>query len=288
AGGRGALAGAGAPGADAYELRLRVDERRRALRLARREAELRLEAGRDAAGLAELAALLGGHDEAALGLMAERARTDLADREAERSEALDRRGRLAQELERLRREAELEERTQALEECRSELDRHLDRYAMLALTAELIRRTKRSFEEERQPEVLRAASHHFAEMTGGAYVRIVAPGDEATLLAETPDRRLVDSSFLSRGTQEQMYLSLRLALAAAASPSQALPLLLDDLFVHFDADRLARAVQVVGRIARERQTLLFTCHAHVAHAFRQGLPEAGFVTLPGREDAAAR
>ncbi|MBB6675169.1 ATP-binding protein, partial [Cohnella nanjingensis] len=264
----------------------RLDERRRALLRARREAELRLEAGRDEAGPAELPALLARHDEAALGLMRERAQEMLAERESQRAEGLDRRGRLAQELERLRREAELEGRVHALEEYRSELDRLMDRYAMLALTAELIRRTKRSFEEERQPEVLRAASRYFAAMTGGAYVRIVAPGETATLLAETPERRMIDSAFLSRGTQEQMYLSLRLALAAATSPARPLPLLLDDLFVHFDAARLGQCVQVIGEVSQDRQTVLFTCHAHVAEAVAAGLPNARILRLPERAAAA--
>ncbi|GIO16351.1 hypothetical protein J19TS2_59060 [Cohnella xylanilytica] len=267
----------------AYERRLRIDARRRELARERREAELRLAAGRDAAALAELEELLARHDEAALSLEHERAQKALLELEAARTELLDRRGRLAEQLERLRREAEAEDRLFELGQLNAEFETLADRYAVLSLASELIRRTKTTFEEERQPEVLRRASRYFAEMTGGAYARIVAKGEGEALLAETKDRRTIDGSFLSRGTREQMYLALRFALAGATSPSQALPLLLDDLFVHFDSGRLGRTARVLGEVAEERQVVLFTCHEHVADAIQAALPRAGIVRLLRRE-----
>lgn len=266
----------------AYERRLRVDERRRALRRERREAELRLAAGRDASSLAELEALLERHDEAALAQLLARAEADLREEERRRAELLDRRGRLTEQLERLRREAETEDRLVALGERSAEFERLADRYAVLALTAELIRKTKAVFEEDRQPEVLRKASAYFAEMTGGAYARIVVPGDAETLRAETGDRRSIDVSMLSRGTREQLYLALRFALAGAPAAGQALPLLLDDLFVHFDGERLGRTARVLGDVSEDRQIVLFTCHEHVAETIAAALPDAGLVRLARR------
>lgn len=283
---RAACAAAGEPDEAAYEQRLRVDERRRDLARERRELGLRLSAGRGASGLAELEALLARHDEAALAMLLRQAENRLREREARVAELLDRRGRTAQRLERLREEAEAEDRLIAYEELNAEFAGLADRYAVLSLTAELIRRTKTVFEEERQPEVLRKASAYFAEMTDGAYARIVVPSAAEKLLAETPDRRTIDAQLLSRGTREQMYLALRFALAGATSPSQALPLLLDDLFVHFDAVRLKRTAQVLGTVSRERQVVLFTCHEHVARAVTDALPSAGVLRMARRGAAA--
>ncbi|MBB6676868.1 ATP-binding protein, partial [Cohnella lubricantis] len=189
-------------------------------------------------------------------------------------------------LERLREEAEAEDRLVAYEELNAEFARLADRYAVLSLTAELIRKTKLIFEEERQPEVLQKASGYFERMTDGAYARIVVPSDAETLIAETNDRRAIEAQLLSRGTREQMYLALRFALAGATSPSQALPLLLDDLFVHFDAVRLKRTAQVLGAVSQERQVVLFTCHEHVAQTVAGSLPSAQVIKMARREDAA--
>ncbi|MDI4644950.1 AAA family ATPase [Cohnella hashimotonis] len=270
---------AGADSEDAYALRLEADGRRRILRRERAEAELRLSAGRGEAELQSLLDLLEAHDEGKLAMLAEEAREAVSSCEAERAEVLDARGRLSEQLERLRREAETEETAFELEEQQAELERLAERYTLLAATAELIRRTRVTFEEERQPAVLRQASAYFAELTEGRYTRIAVPGDTPDLLAETEDRRIVGSAFLSRGTQEQLYLSLRLALAGAASREQALPLLLDDLFVHYDEARLKRCVNVLNQLAENRQVLLFTCHRHVAETLSAGMPGSQLLKL---------
>jgi len=259
--------------------RIRIDERCRALRREAREMQLRLESGRDAAAQAELYELLGSRDEASLAALAQDLRLRLAETETSRSELLDRRGRLAQELERLRGDAELEDKTQRLGELVDQLEEMTERYAVLALADKLIVRTKAVYEEEKQPEVLLRASRYFQRMTGGAYIRIVAPGDSKALLAETKERSLLDSIYLSRGTQEQLYLAMRFALCDAASPEHPLPLLLDDLFVHFDEARLERTLPVLEELGQTRQALLFTCHRHVARTIVSGVEGANLITL---------
>jgi uncharacterized protein YhaN len=268
------IAAAGEPDEAALERRLAVDERRRALLRERKEIEVRLEAGRSQEALASLYALLEAHDEATLRAMyqaAEEARQDLV---REQSALLDRRGRLTAQLERLSQEAETEDRLQRLADLESAMAMLAERYAVLALADRLLNDTRKVFEEEKQPGVLLRASRYFAEMTGGAYARILVPPDKPDIRVETTDRRQLDSAFLSRGAQEQLYLAMRFALVDAISPQTPLPLLLDDLFVHFDQQRLKRTVGVLGQLAETRQILLFTCHRHVAEAVRQSLPSA--------------
>jgi uncharacterized protein YhaN len=267
------------------EQRLRIDERCLALRKEAREIGLRLESGRDAESQAQLYELLSNKDEASLAALLDEQKSLLASEEKHRTELLDRRGRLAQELERLRTEAELEDKVQRLGELQSKLELLSERYAILALSDLLIVHTKAVFEEERQPEVLQRSSRYLQQMTDGAYIRIVAPGDTKALLAETYDRRLLDSSFLSRGTQEQLYLAMRFALCDAASPENPLPLLLDDLFVHFDEGRLTHTIPVLEDLAKSRQVLLFTCHRHVAQTLSSGIPAAEVLLLPGGRGA---
>ncbi|TVY04151.1 AAA family ATPase [Cohnella terricola] len=264
-----------------FEQRIRIDERCSSLRKEAREIQLRLESGRDFGAQAELYELLGKHDEASLAALLEQSQEALAAEEALRSELLDKRGRLAQELDRLRKEAEAEDKRHKLSDLQAQLERVVERYAIVSLADRLIVRTKAVYEEEKQPEVLRQASRYFRQMTGGKYERIVAPGDSKSLFAETKDRRTVDSVFLSRGTQEQLYLAMRFALCGAASPEQPLPLLLDDLFVHFDESRLKLTLPVLENLAESRQVILFTCHGHAARTLTEGIPDSRMVTLGG-------
>ncbi|MFB9278235.1 AAA family ATPase [Cohnella cellulosilytica] len=259
--------------------RIRVDERCRELRREAREMQLRLESGRDAAAQAELYELLGALDEASLAALVQERQARLAEVETSRAELLDRRGRLSQELERLRGEAEQEDKRQRLGELEDQLEALTERYAVLALADSLIVRTKAVYEQEKQPEVLLRASRYFRQMTDGAYSRIVAPGDSRTLLAETEGRAQLDSIYLSRGTQEQLYLAMRFALCDAASPEHPLPLLMDDLFVHFDETRLARTLPVLEELGGTRQVLMFTCHRHVAQTIVSGIAGASLLTL---------
>ena len=68
-------------------------------------------------------------------------------------------------------------------------------------------------------------------------------------------------SQLSRGTTEQLYLSIRLGLAQElARRGVALPLVMDDVLVHFDPERARGMAEVLGVFAREHQVLFFTCH----------------------------
>ena len=64
-------------------------------------------------------------------------------------------------------------------------------------------------------------------------------------------------SRLSQGAQDRLYLALRLALAEVMSEQGVRgPLLLDDPFVTFDAERLADAFRNLQRVAEHHQVIL--------------------------------
>lgn len=196
----------------------------------------------------------------------------------------ERRGELKNELARLEREADRSDRLQKAAELRDKADALARKWATYAVAAALIAETRAAYERERQPELLRKASRFFADMTGGRYERVAAPVGENRLYAVRADGRRLDPAFLSRGTAEQMYLAMRLALAEhlAETRSFAPPLVLDDIFVHFDGERLERALGAVGDLARRHglQVLMFTCHDHVRSAAERSFgPLAEFVRL---------
>ena len=61
----------------------------------------------------------------------------------------------------------------------------------------------------------------------------------------------------SDGTVDQLYLSLRLAVANALTPNA--PLVLDDALVRFDDKRLLSALSLLQEQAETRQVILFSC-----------------------------
>jgi uncharacterized protein YhaN len=144
----------------------------------------------------------------------------------------------------------------------------------------MIRKARETHERERQPGVLRRASHYFERITQGRYVRVLSPMGEKDILAETKDGRRISSAMLSRGTAEQLYLAMRFALAEEYERIINLPLVMDDIFVNFDRRRLAETLEVLAEVAGRRQILLFTCHDHVADAVKAALPDCRRIELP--------
>ncbi len=89
---------------------------------------------------------------------------------------------------------------------------------------------------------------------------------------------LKDSQFLSAGTEDQLYLALRLALAELMTEQTGvLPLLMDDPLSQYDDKRMEQTVGFLADYAKERQLLLFTCHTTVADAAKA--ENANIITL---------
>ncbi|WP_151736089.1 AAA family ATPase [Paenibacillus tengchongensis] len=265
--------------ADGEELlrRAAAVQRREELSRSIRQWELAMFGGWESRGREELLDMLEQRDAEALARELGEAEEAAAGLDEERSALLQQRGKLLQECEYLKERGMKDHVLQQLEEQRSALRDIAARYAVHALAAELIGRTRRIYEQEKQPEVLRLASVYFARLTGGEYRRIVMTFGHKELKAEHREAGLLDSALLSRGTAEQLYLSIRLALAETMSRQVRLPLLFDDLFVNFDDGRLGAALELLGELGQRRQIVMMTCHRHVAEAAARMIPEAAVV-----------
>lgn len=81
-----------------------------------------------------------------------------------------------------------------------------------------------------------------------------------------------ESGYLSLGTANQVYLSLRLAIAALISPDDMLPIFLDDSLSQYDDARTDRAIKFLSGYCENGQGILFTCHNSVCDiASKQGI-----------------
>jgi uncharacterized protein YhaN len=68
-----------------------------------------------------------------------------------------------------------------------------------------------------------------------------------------------DAAAWSAGVLDQLFFACRLGLADALADDLRLPLLLDDPFVYADEARYRAALELLMRVARETQVILFTC-----------------------------
>lgn len=270
-----------AKSSDGEQLRLFAagQERRKKLLEERSFLEGTLEALVGAAQLPSLRILLEESGEEALSRRKQEGDARLAELEEESNQLRELTGRLTGEIEKLELGSEHADRLQLAEEQRASLQRLTDQYAVLSFTAALMKKARDVYERERQPEVLKRASSYFSAMTRGRFTQIMAPFGEQRLVAIRAGGASVDTGFLSRGTAEQLYLAMRFSLAEEHAAKIALPLVMDDILVNFDQERMESTLQVISELSRKHQILLFTCHRHVRDAAAKLIPGYQYVEL---------
>jgi uncharacterized protein YhaN len=154
------------------------------------------------------------------------------------------------------------------EELRAEIRKGIEEWLELATALELLERTREKFERENQSPALDEASRLFRVVTGGSYERIFIPleSTEAELTILPGSGPALSLNCLSRGTLEQLFLCIRLGYVQHYQKQQnvELPLLMDDVTVNFDPERVAKTFEVLAECSRQGQQILFlTCHEHL-------------------------
>ena len=150
---------------------------------------------------------------------------------------------------------------------------------VLLLAKRMLEQAMSAWESRNRPEVYDMASRLFSQATDGAWSRI-AMTPEGRLLAVAPDGGLLDVDRLSLGTCQQLFLSLRIAmLTLADSVGRAVPVLADDILVHFDDSRRRAAARMLAELAAKRQVVAFTCHRETVEALRQAVDDLNYIEL---------
>ena len=149
------------------------------------------------------------------------------------------------------------EHAQLLEQ-RDALERQ---YAAIALAIETLGRADVELQSRFSPQLAQKAADYMDYLTDGRYDELVLARDLSAKARSADDPTPRDTAYLSAGTADLLYLSVRLALCELTCPADdPCPLVLDDTLVNFDDARAARARALFGEIAQHRQVILFTCH----------------------------
>jgi uncharacterized protein YhaN len=182
---------------------------------------------------------------------------------------VEQRGAIGRQLEEISADHSLAERQLDLNSVEAKLEDAIRAWQVRAATCTVLERIRLHYEKHRQPETLLEASRLFENFTGGRYRRVWTPLAKNLLFVDTREGESLPVEVLSRGTREQLFLALRLALVSLfARRGVNLPVVLDDVLVNFDSRRAARAAQAVRDFGDAgHQVLVFTCHEHIAALF---------------------
>lgn len=149
------------------------------------------------------------------------------------------------------------EHAQLLEQ-RDALERQ---YAAIALAIETLGRADVELQSRFSPQLAQKAADYMDYLTDGRYDELVLARDLSAKARSADDPTPRDTAYLSAGTADLLYLSVRLALCELTCPADdPCPLVLDDTLVNFDDARARRAMALFHEIAQHRQVILFTCH----------------------------
>ncbi|MDA0285121.1 MAG: hypothetical protein O3B86_17365, partial [Planctomycetota bacterium] len=200
--------------------------------------------------------------------------------EQNHTDAADERGRLKEQLEQLEKTDELSQLRIEEQSARTELETGAVDWSVQKLAAYLIDRAREKYERERRPAVLSEAESFFSRFTGGRYSEIRPSDDGSCVVVRTPDGQTKETDQLSRGTAEQLYLSLRFGFVSEfVRHFEPLPLVFDDILVNFDPVRARAAAEAILELASSQQILFFTCQPATAKLFQELQPDVSTFEL---------
>lgn len=141
-------------------------------------------------------------------------------------------------------------------------------WTVRAIAENLLKEARRKFERERQPEVIRHSTIFFSNITEGRYKTVFSPLGESEIHVTNSIGALKQPTQLSRGTREQLFLSLRFGLVRELGQrSETLPVIVDEALVNFDPRRGMRAASAFIDLSQTNQVLVFTCHPQIVEWF---------------------
>ena len=155
----------------------------------------------------------------------------------------------------------------------------------LTLLATIIREADRAVRMRHQPDVMQRASTYVSTLTEERYTRIEWREDDDRLVVYKADRTDPQpvSAPISRGTRDQIYLALRMALVDHLDAGhEPLPMCLDEVLVNWDTTRRQAGYRLLRAWKDTRQVFLFTCHRPLVQEAREAL-DASVITMPSPE-----
>lgn len=137
------------------------------------------------------------------------------------------------------------------------------------MALKILGEVKVRYEQEKQPAVIKNSGLYFRQITEGRYpkIRVLLDKKDVSVFDEKEAVKKINQ--LSRGTKEQLLISLRLGfIEEYEKQSEPLPVVVDEVLVNFDPGRARQAAEILHDFGKKRQILIFTCHPQTKEFFR--------------------
>ncbi|MDA8080481.1 MAG: hypothetical protein M0Z96_02545, partial [Actinomycetota bacterium] len=167
-----------------------------------------------------------------------------------------------------------------IESLNLEAEELADRLRVNLLARQLLKNAHVRFEDLHQPELLRSSSDIFARVTQGRYVSVLKKdtGKGESIYVRNRSGEDILDAHLSRGTREQLFISIRLALVTRTN-SLDIPLLMDDVMVNADIERAQGLANELATVAQTRQILYFCAKPDALRLFEDAGANVNLVEM---------
>lgn len=167
-----------------------------------------------------------------------------------------------------------------IESGRRELKSKAEEYAVYNAAVFILDKIQKSFIDNAKGTILGSAGDILSSITEGEFVSVL-PSEELTkydFKSYNQDGSLNESTdILSRGTKEQLFLSVR--LSRIKDIKDKLPVVIDDSLVNFDYKHLKNVVKVLKELAKENQIFILTCHSELVKLIEEEDKSAQFFKI---------
>ena len=165
-------------------------------------------------------------------------------------------GQCQGQMDSLGKEGTLQEQKKQLQDRIGQLETY---YRALSRAQETLQEATQELQRRFAPRISGRAQELFAKLTGKRYERLTLCQDLSVEASAQGENTLRGTLWRSDGTVDQLYLTLRLAVAEELTPDA--PIVLDDALVRFDDVRLAAALEILKEESAQKQVILFTCQS---------------------------
>ena len=116
------------------------------------------------------------------------------------------------------------------------------------------------------------AGEIFSLLTGNRYSQMSISKSFDINVSQSDAFGSREIAYLSSGTADQAYLSMRLGITKLmCGDKETIPLMLDDSLAQYDDERMSLAVDFLKKYSSEFQIIMFTCH----NSIKESAAEAG-------------
>ncbi|TLQ03923.1 DNA repair protein [Pediococcus stilesii] len=186
----------------------------------------------------------------------------LAELKQTENQILDERADQIGKLSGLKNSVDILNEQQQLSELQTELKELIANWLTLQLGAKWVDQTLSIATKGRLPIIMEEANRYFNQITNGRYSKIEFDKDDMINVTDKHGETF-EIAELSKGTMEQLYISIRFAFMKSFSDTVQLPIIIDDAFVAFDDIRIKQIFDLLKSIADQNQVIYFTAKKEV-------------------------